>query len=367
MDHDLIRVLDQIEREKGISKQVIIEAIELAVTSSSRKHFSPSDNIQAKFNSTSGNIELFAVKRVVENLQEPKAEILLAEASRLKEGIEPGDIIEIPIEVGKAFGRIAAQTAKQIIFQKLREAEREIIYTDFKGRQGDLVTGIVQREERGSLVVDLGKAEALLPKIEQPLREFLKRGDRIKACILEVRRGGKGQQIIISRTHPALLIKLFELEIPEIAEGLVELKGVVREPIGHSKIAVVSHQKDIDPVGACVGMRGSRVQSIVQELRGEKIDIVRWSEDPVTYVRNALVPAKVKRVEVNQKDQSMILIVDDDQLPLAIGKKGQNIRLTSKLTRWRLAVCTEAEYTEKYRAGEQAEAVLENLTGDAES
>src|SRR3972149_11645680 len=222
MDHDLIRVLDQIEREKGISKQVIIEAIELAVTSSSRKHFSPSDNIQAKFNSTSGNIELFAVKRVVENLQEPKAEILLAEASRLKEGIEPGDIIEIPIEVGKAFGRIAAQTAKQIIFQKLREAEREIIYTDFKGRQGDLVTGIVQREERGSLVVDLGKAEALLPKKEQPLREFLKRGDRIKACILEVRRGGKGQQIIISRAHPALLIKLFELEIPEIAEGLVE-------------------------------------------------------------------------------------------------------------------------------------------------
>lgn len=362
MDHDLIRVLDQIEREKGISKQVIIDAIELAVTSVSKRHFSPTENIRAKFNRTTGNIELYAIKRVVEDLKEPNAEILSAEASPLKDDVKPGDLIEIAIEESKGFGRIAAQTAKQIIFQKLREAEREIIYSDFKGRQGDLVTGIVQREERGSLIVDLGKAEALLPKKEQPLRESLKRGDRIKAYILEVRRGGKGQQIIISRTHPGLLVKLFELEIPEIAEGLVEIKGAVREPMGHSKIAVVSHQKDIDPVGACVGMRGSRVQAIVYELRGEKIDIVRWSEDQVTFVRNALVPAKVKRIEVNEKDRSMILIVDEDQLPLAIGKKGQNIRLTSKLTRWKLDVYSEAEYNKKYQTEDYIESLITEPT-----
>jgi N utilization substance protein A len=361
MDHDLIRVLDQLEREKGISKEVIIEAIELAVTSVSRKHFGSLENIQAKFNSTNGNIEVFAQKKVVDDLKDPNAEILLSEASQLKEGVEMAEIVDVPLEESKGFGRIAAQTAKQIIFQKLREAEREIIYSDFKGRQGDLLTGIVQREERGGLIVDLGKTEALLPKKEQSLRESLRRGDRIKAYVLEVRRGGKGQQIIISRTHPALLIKLFEIEIPEIAEGLVEIKGAVREAMGHSKIAVVSHQGDIDPVGACVGMRGNRVQAIVHELRGEKIDIVRWSEDPITYVRNSLVPAKIKRIEVNQEDKSMILIVDDDQLPLAIGKKGQNIRLTSKLTKWKLDVFKESEYNGKQRGDD----VEEEPTKDA--
>jgi N utilization substance protein A len=353
MDHELIRVLEQLEREKGIKKQVIIEAIELAITSASRKHFGSSENIQARFNGTSGNIELFALKQVVQEVKDPNNEILLADASLIKEDIEVGQMIEVPIEQSKGFGRIAAQTAKQIIFQKLREAEREIIYSDFKGREGDLVTGIVQREERGNLIVDLGKTEALLPRNEQFLRELLKRGDRIKAYVLEVRRGGRGQQIVISRTHPGLLIKLFELEIPEIAEGIVEIKGAVREPTGRSKIAVVSHQKEVDPVGACVGMRGSRVQSIVHELRGEKIDIVQWSPDPETFVRNAMVPAKIKRIEVNQKENSMILIVDEDQLPLAIGKKGQNVRLSSKLTKWKLDVYSEAEYREKFQAGEE--------------
>jgi len=347
MDRELMRILEQLEREKGIKKQVVIDAIELAVTSASRKHFGPGENIRARVNSTSGEIELYSLKQVVEDLKDPKREILLADALQIRDDAEIGQTIEIPVEQSKGFGRIAAQTAKQIIFQKLREAEREIIYADFKSREGDLVTGIVQREERGNLIIDLGKAEALLPRSEQFMRELLKRGDRIKAYVLEVRRGGRGQQIIVSRSHPGLLIKLFELEIPEIAEGIVEIKGAVREPTGRSKIAVVSHQKEVDPVGACVGMRGSRVQAIVHELRGEKIDIVQWSPDPVTFVRNAMVPAKIKRIEVNPQNNSMILIVEEDQLPLAIGKKGQNVRLTSKLTKWKLDVYSEAEYREK--------------------
>lgn len=351
MNQELIRIIDQIERERGVKKEVLIEAIETAIASaSSKKQLGPKDDVVVRLDRKSGEISWFRPKMVVEDPTDPHLEIGVSEAIQTNPDIQIGEILHVPLEAGE-FGRIATQTAKQIIFQKLREAERDRIYRDFKGKEGDLVTGIIQREEKGNIIIDLGMAEGLLPRREQAFRENFKRGERIKAYVLDVRRSIKDQQIILSRTHTGLLIKLFEMEIPEISEGIVEIKGAVREPTGRSKIAVVSHQKDVDPVGACVGMRGNRVQSIVQELRGEKIDIVRWTEDPIEYVCNALSPAKIARVEINEKGRSMVVVVAEDQLPLAIGKKGQNVRLASKLTRWKIDIFNESEYQQKVGKG----------------
>jgi N utilization substance protein A len=268
--------------------------------------------------------------------------------------------MQIPLEV-EGFGRIAAQTAKQVIIQKVREAERDIIYNEYKGREGELVNGVVQRFEKGDITLDLGKTEALLPRKEQSTRETFQRGERVRAYILEVRKGTSGPQIIASRTHPGLVERLFEMEVPEIYEGIIEIKGAVREPNGRAKIAVYSRDRAVDPIGACVGMRGVRVQSVVQELRGEKIDIVQWSDDPATFVGNALSPAKIYKINVNPDGRAMEVIVEDDQLSLAIGKKGQNVRLAAKLTKWRLDIKSRSEYEQGLRT--TAEGALAGLTG----
>jgi N utilization substance protein A len=292
-----------------------------------------------------GAIVLVSSKTVVHEgtLVDEGTAILLEEAREIDANATFGDTVEIIHEIDD-FGRIAAQTAKQVIIQKVREAERDMIYREFKDRQGELVNGMVARIEReGNLIVDLGKTEALLPRREQSFRETFRRGDRIRAYILEVKRSSSGHQLILSRTHPGFLIRLFEMEVPEIYEGIVEIKEAVRDPSGRAKIAVMSHDKDVDPVGACVGMKGMRVQAVVQELRGEKIDIIQWTNDQEQFVRNALSPAKVTRVHVDNVEKTMQVIVPDDQLSLAIGKRGQNVRLAAKLTHWKIDIKSESE------------------------
>lgn len=355
MNGDLLHVIEQIGREKGIDREVLIEAVKSAIVSASKKRLGQkADNLEADFDNETGQIRLFISKSVVTDLVDADNEILLEDAIKIDPDASVESQVDVTIEI-QDFGRIAAQTAKQIIVQKVREAERELVFNEFDGRQGELTGGIFQREEKGNLVIDLGKAEAILPKREQSFRESFRRGERIRAYIVEVKKTIKGPQIILSRTHPGFLVKLFEMEVPEVEEGIIEIKEAAREPTGRSKIAVVSNDKDVDPVGACVGIRGSRVQSIVQELRGEKIDIVEWSEDPEKFARNALSPAKVSGIMVDKENRSMIVIVDDDQLSLSIGKKGQNVRLAARLTHWKIDIKSQSQYdSEKEGAGETA-------------
>lgn len=345
MNQELLYLIDQISREKGIEKPVLVDAILSAILSAARKRFGTAENLNVRFDEETGAIVLVSSKVVVQEdeLVDDNIEISLEEANNINPSVNIGSIVDVVREIGD-FGRIAAQTAKQVIIQKVREAEREMVYREFKGRQGELVNGVVARIEReGNLVVDFGKTEALLPRREQSFREVFKRGDRIRAYIIEVKRSSSGHQVILSRTHPGFLIRLFELEVPEIYEGIVEIKEAVRDSSGRAKIAVMSHDKDVDPVGACVGIKGMRVQSVVQELRGEKIDIIQWMEDQEQFVRNALSPAKVTRVHMNQLEKTIQVIVPDDQLSLAIGKRGQNVRLAAKLTHWKIDIKSETE------------------------
>lgn len=345
MNQELLLIIDQLCREKGIEKAVLIEAILSAVLSAARKRFGSNENLQARLDESTGAIALVSSKTVVaeDELTDENATIGLDAARKIVPTVTLGETIEITHEIDD-FGRIAAQTAKQVIIQKVREAERDMIYREFKDRQGELVNGMVSRIEReGNLIVDLGKTEALLPRREQSFRETFRRGDRIRAYILEVKRSSSGHQVILSRTHPGFLIRLFEMEVPEIYEEIVEIKEAVRDPSGRAKIAVMSHDKDVDPVGACVGMKGMRVQTVVQELRGEKIDIIQWTNDQEQFVRNALSPAKVTRVHVDHAEKAMQVIVPDDQLSLAIGKRGQNVRLAAKLTHWKIDIKSENE------------------------
>jgi len=363
MNHDLIHVIEQIGREKGIDKEILIEAVKTAMLSASKKRFGYNiNNLQADFDDKTGKIKLFSCKEIVKDIKDKDNEILLEDAIKIDPKASLGDKIEIPFEI-EDFGRIAAQTAKQIIVQKVREAERDLIFNEFNGRQGELANGIVQREEKGNIFVDLGKAEAIIPRREQSFRESFRRGERIKAYIIDVKKTSKGPQIFLSRTHPVFLVKLFELEVPEIDEGIIEIKEAVREPTGRSKIAVFSKNKDVDPVGACVGIRGSRVQSIVQELRGEKIDIVEWSEDTETFAINALSPAKISLVKLNREDKSMEVIVNDDQLSLAIGKKGQNVRLAARLIHWKIDIKSESQYKSEQENIEGTISITQSLTG----
>ncbi|MBI4640458.1 MAG: transcription termination/antitermination protein NusA [Candidatus Tectomicrobia bacterium] len=342
MNHELMQIIDQIGREKGIDRETLSEAVKAAYVSAFKKGFGKSENIEATFNSVSGNIELFSRKVIVEKVSNKETEITLEDALQLTPTAQIGTEVAVPLEV-KSLGRIAAQTAKQVIIQRIREAEREIIYKEYKDRQGDLINGVVLRQERGNVIIDLGKAEGILPKSEQAPKESYRRGDRLKLYILDVKKTNTGPQIVLSRTHAGLLVKLFEMEVPEIYEGIVELKRAVREPNVRAKIAVVSHNKDVDPIGALVGMRGVRVQAVAQELGGEKIDIIVWTEDPATFVCNALSPAKVLRVTVDDRSEAMEVIVPDDQLSLAIGKKGQNVRLAARLTRWKIDIKSESQ------------------------
>jgi len=345
---DLNRVIEQVCKEKGIDRKIIIDALKDAMVSAAKKTFGPDKRIEAEFNSELGEIELFEVKTVIDSVTNPENEIALADALKVDPEAQIGDeqLQRLPPE---KFGRIAAQAAKQNIIQRVRDAERDIIYNEFKGRKAELVSGIVQRFEKKNIIVNLGRTDAILPEKEQIPRERYRQGDRIRAFILDVELAPKGPQIVLSRTHPGLLIELFRQEVPEIYEGIVEVKGAAREPGGRAKIAVVSHDRDVDPVGACVGMRGTRVQAVVQELRGEKIDIVPWTSDPAEYVCRALAPAKVSKIIMDEDEHAMEVIVPDDQLSLAIGKKGQNVRLASRLTTWKLDVRSEAEAEDEAR------------------
>jgi transcription termination/antitermination protein NusA len=358
VNQEILRIIEQISREKGIEKEVLLAGVEAAVLSAAKRRYGPVESLQAHFNPQTGTLELTIAKTIVAQLNDSKTEIALEQATAYDLEAKVGDVMHIPLEV-EGFGRIAAQTAKQVIIQKVREAERDIVYNEYKGREGELVNGIIQRFEKGDIILDLGKTEALLPRKEQSMREAFQRGERVRAYILEVRKSTSGPQIIISRTHPGLVERLFEMEVPEIYEGIIEIKGAMREPNGRAKIAVYSRDRAVDPIGACVGMRGVRVQSVVQELRGEKIDIVQWSDDPATFVANALSPAKIYKINVNSETRAMEVIVEDDQLSLAIGKKGQNVRLAAKLTKWRLDIKSRSEYEQGLRT--TAEGALAGL------
>ncbi len=333
----LKQAIEQIVKEKGIDRQVVIEAMEQAVLSAANKKYRNTRNLEAHYNNDTGEVELFEYVVVVEEVQDSYTEISLDEAREMDPECEVGDELGEKIDSGD-FGRIAAQTAKQVIIQKVREAERETVFNEYKDRQWEIVTGQVRRFERGDLLIDLGRAEAILSGKEQMPREVYRPGDRIRAIITDIAMTTKGPQIILSRTHPQMLAKLFEAEVPEIGEGLVEIVNVVRDPGSRAKIAVSSNDRDIDPVGACVGMRGSRVQNVVSELRGEKIDIIPWSADMARYVCNALSPAQVTKVFMDEEQRTLEVIVPDDQLSLAIGKRGQNVSLAARLTGCRIDI-----------------------------
>src|SRR6476646_8159746 len=346
MSNPLQQTIEALAKEKGIEPDVVISAIEEAVATASRKYYKTGENLKTRFNLETGQVDLFAVKTVVEQVTNSATEVSLEEARSLYgEGVdvEVGDEIEFP-KATEVLGRIAAQTAKQVIFQKVREAERENIFGEYNQRIGEVVSGTIKRFENGDIIIEIGRIEAVLPRKEQSRAESYTPADRVRTVIKGVNRSAKGPQIVLSRTDPALLIKLFEQEVPEIYDGTVVIRGAVREAGDRAKVAVYSRERDVDPVGACVGMKGTRVQSIIRELRGEKIDIVEWSEDPIAVVTNGLSPAKVQRVSiVDDRERVMEVIVEDKQLSLAIGKKGQNVRLAAKLTGWKIDIKSEEE------------------------
>jgi len=355
MDHELIQLLEQISRERGISKEGLIQTIESALLSATKKRYGP-QNIKISIDPKSGRIEVFSIKKIVEDVVNPQNEIPLDEAKRIDPDKEIGDSIEIRLDF-KDLGRIAAQTAKQVILQRVKEAEREIIFNEFKKKEGQMIHGIILRQEKGAYIIDLGRTEGILPHKEQIPKEGFRRGDRVRAYILEVKDSAKGPQIILSRTHPGLVARLFEMEVPEIYEGIIEIKGVVREAGDRAKIGVFSKDPEVDPVGACVGLKGSRVQAVVRELRGEKIDIIPWSDDPRVLISRALSPSTVEKVGINKEAKSALVVVSDQQLSLAIGKKGQNVRLAAKLTGWDIDIISSEEY--KRERAEETERDME--------
>jgi len=342
MNINLAKVLDEIEKEKGISKDILIEAIESSIASAYRKNFSSNiDDIKIDISKDSGEVKVYTKKTIVQKVSEPLKEVSIDDlpiSNKGKYNIEDTIFIET---TPKAFGRIAAQTAKQVIVQKIREAERKLIYETYIDKERDIVTGIVQRIENRNVIMDLGRAEALLLPNEQIRNEEYCKGKRMKVYILEVRKTSKGPKILTSRTHPELLKRLFELEVPEIHEGLVEIKSIAREAGKRSKVAVYSRDEKVDPVGACIGDKGSRIKAIMAELKEEKIDIVRWSDDEKTFIANSLSPAKVLAVDLLEKERKAIVVVADQQLSLAIGKEGQNARLAAKLTNWKIDIKKE--------------------------
>jgi len=342
MNLELIQALHDLEKEKGINFDVLVEAIEAALISAYKKNFGTLQNVRVAFNKETGEINVFSRKTIVEKVNDPRLEISLDEARRLDPRYELNDIVEFE-ETPQNFGRIAAQTAKQVVVQRIREAERDLIYDEFTNREGDIVTGIIQRVENRAILIDFGKTEAVLSLNEQIPGEQYVQGARIKTYIIEVKKTTKGPQILVSRTHPGLLKRLFELEVPEIHDGIVEIKSVSREAGSRSKIAVHSKNENVDPVGSCVGPKGMRVQNIVQELKGEKIDIVKWSSDPTEFIANALSPAKVLSVDILPTEKVARVVVPDYQLSLAIGKEGQNARLAAKLTGWKIDIKSESQ------------------------
>ena len=334
--------LTQIEKEKGISKEILFDTIEAALVSAYKRNYGSSQNFAVMVNRENGDVHVYKNLTVADDVEDDNVQITLEAAREISATAEIGQ--EISIEVTpKDFGRIAAQTAKQVVVQRIREAERGIIYEEFNSRENDIITGIVQRIEQRNVFIDLGKTEAILGPNEQMPTETYQFSERIKVYIVEVRKTTKGPQIIVSRTHPGLLKRLFELEVPEIHDGVVEIKSVAREAGFRSKIAVYSNDHDVDPVGACVGTKGTRVQAVVNELRGEKVDIIKWSDDPIEYIASALSPAKVVEVSIRPEDKMARVVVPDYQLSLAIGKEGQNVRLAAKLTGWKIDIKSESQ------------------------
>lgn len=359
MSLELLEALEQLEKEKGIDKETLIQAIEGALISGYKRNYSTQQgtvqNVVVHFNRENGIIKVFAQKEVVENAADDRLEISLADAQQIDPRYALGDVLEVEV-TPREFGRIAAQTAKQVVVQRIREAERGIIYEAFLDKKDDIVTGTVQRLEQKNVFIDLGKIEAILPPTEQMPGETYEPNERIKLYVVDVKKTTKGPQIMLSRNHPSLLKRLFELEVPEIYDGVVELKSVSREAGSRSKVAVYSRSTNVDPVGACVGPKGSRVQNIVNELRGEKIDIVKWDSDPEIYVANALSPAKVVSVEINEREKMARVVVPDYQLSLAIGKEGQNARLAAKLTSWKIDIKSESQAAAEITETETTEA-----------
>jgi transcription termination/antitermination protein NusA len=361
MPNIIAQTIEQISKEKNVDPKIIISALEDAMVAASRKFYKTNEDINARFDPETGTVEIFAVRRVVETVENPSLEISLSEAKEIDPTLEIDDTVEIP-KPTDVLGRIAAQTAKQVILQKVREAERQNIYNDYSQKIGEMVNGVVKRFEGPDIIVDIGKTEALLPLREQSRAETYKQGERVRAVIVKVLPVAKGPQVILSRTDSQLLIRLFEMEIPEIYDGTIVVKSAVHEPGDRAKVAVASLDRDVDPVGACVGMKGSRINSIIRELRGEKIDIVQWSEDPAHYAANALNPAKISKVLIiDASEKRMEVIVEEKQQSLAIGKKGQNVRLASRLIGWQIDVKSEEQKKQEVLS------VMESLTSSSTS
>ncbi|MDL4840102.1 transcription termination factor NusA [Aquibacillus rhizosphaerae] len=346
MSSELFDAIQYLEKEKGINKDVLMEALEAALISAYKKNFKSATNVRVDLNETTGSMHVFARKDIVEEVEDKQQQMSLEEAKQLNPNYDLGDVVEIEV-TPKDFGRIAAQAAKQVVTQRVREAERGVIFNEYIDREEDVMNGIIQRKDPRFIYVNLGKVEAKLPESEQMPVEQYNVHDRLKVFVTKVENTNKGPQIYVSRTHPGLLKRLFEMEVPEIYDGTVEIRSVAREAGDRSKISVHAENPEVDPVGSCVGQRGQRVQTIVNELKGEKIDIVEWSEDPVVYVSNALSPSKVVKVLVSEEEKATTVIVPDYQLSLAIGKRGQNARLAAKLTGWKIDIKSESEAKEE--------------------
>lgn len=340
MNIDFIEAIEQLEKEKGISKDILLEALEASLISAYKKNYGSAQNVSVSIDRDTGEVKVFSRKTVTDDVKDPLLEIDLEEALAMEPTAKIGDVISIEV-TPKKFGRIAAQTAKQVVMQRIREAERNIIYEEFSGRETDIVTGVVQRFDKKNIIIDLGKIEVILPPNEQIPTENYKQGDRIKVYILEVKKTTKGPQITVSRSHPGLVKRLFELEVPEIFDGIVEIKGIAREAGSRTKIAVYSKNDNVDPVGSCVGPKGTRVQAIVEELKGEKIDIIKWDKNISNYISNSLSPARVTEVTIEENNKLARVTVPENQLSLAIGKEGQNARLAAKLTGWKIDIKSE--------------------------
>lgn len=350
---ELILALEDLEKEKGIKKEYLLESIETALLTAYKRNFDALDNVKVVMDPQTGATHVFSIKEVMEHANDSATEINLEDAKKINKDANIGDTVEVEI-VPRNFGRIAAQTAKQVIIQKLREAEREIIYTEFNDRKGEIVSGIIQKADKNIVVMDLGRLEGIMPTKEQMPTETYHVNDKIKGYVLDVERGAKGApQVIVSRSHPDFVRKLLEFEIPEIYEGVIEIKSVSRDPGYRSKVAVYSPDPNIDPVGSCVGQKGVRIQNVINELHGEKIDVIEWNEDPAIYISSALLPAKILAVDIKEEEKFAQVIVPDDQLSLAIGKSGQNARLAAKLTNWKIDIKSETQFREMLMNAQQ--------------
>ena len=353
---EFIKAMDELEKERGISKAYLIESLEAALVTAYKKNFEQVDNVKVTIDDKTGEIRIFSFRTVVEEYPDPLLEISVEDARKIDKNFNVGDIVNIDIRP-KDFGRIAAQTAKQVVVQKIREAERDIIFTEYNDKKGEIVTGLIQKVDDKLVVMDLGKLEGVMLKKEQIESEEYKVNDKVRGYVLSVEKGAKGvPQVLVSRSHPDFVRKLFEFEIPEIYEGLIEIKSVSRDAGSRSKVAVYSKDQNIDPVGSCVGQKGVRIQNIINELKGEKIDVIEWSEDPAVFIAAALLPAQVLAVDVKDEEKFAQVIVPDDQLSLAIGKSGQNARLAARLTNWKIDIKSESQFREMLMAAQTEDA-----------